>query len=380
MGILIITWNFPPRQGGMENLIAGLADGLRKNHCLFVVTSFASVADGNEAVFRPRCSGLLPFFFYSLYRGSVLLARHPEIRVILGGSTLVLPVVVLLAKIFRRRSVVNVHGLDLVYPSLLYHVFWLRWLRHCDRVVANSSHTASLAERINLRKDAVQIIPPGIYWDSFALPVGREEKKAMGLDGRKVLLFVGRLARRKGVGEFLQRSFARIVREVPEAYFLIVGENPSHSLAHHEDIASEIRRVVRGMTLESHVRMLGRLTDLELAKVYQISDLMVLPALATKGDVEGFGIVILEAAAAGRPTVATRVGGIPDAIEDGRSGILVDPEESDRMSEAVVRLLRDDQARLALGQYAQNRVREQFGWDSIIRRYEELFKSMTESK
>jgi len=380
MGILIITWNFPPRQGGMENLIAGLADGLRKNHCLFVVTSFASVADGEKEVFRPRCSGLLPFFFYSLYRGSVLLARHPEIRVILGGSTLVLPVVVLLAKIFRRRSVVLVHGLDLVYPSMLYHLFWLRWLRHCDRVVANSSHTASLAARINLRKDAVQIIPPGIYWDSFALPVGREEKAAMGLDGRKVLLFVGRLARRKGVGEFLQRSFARIVREVPEAYFLIVGENPSHSLAHHEDIASEIRRVVRGMTLESHVRMLGRLTDLELAKVYQISDLMVLPALATKGDVEGFGIVILEAAAAGRPTVATRVGGIPDAIEDGRSGILVDPEESDRMSEAVVRLLRDDQARLALGQYAQNRVREQFGWDSIIRRYEELFKSMTESK
>ena len=380
MGILIITWNFPPRRGGMENLIAGLADGLRKNHCLFVVTSFASVADGNEAVFRPRCSGLLPFFFYSLYRGSVLLARHPEIRVILGGSALVTPVVFLLAKFFRRRSVVLVHGLDLVYPSMLYHLFWLRWLRHCDRVVANSFYTASLAERINLRKDAVQIIPPGIYWDSIALPVGREEKRAMGLDGRKVLLFVGRLARRKGVGEFLQRSFARIVREVPEAYFLIVGENPSHSLAHHEDIASEIRRVVRGMTLESHVRMLGRLTDLELAKVYQISDLMVLPALATKGDVEGFGIVILEAAATGRPTVATRVGGIPDAIEDGRSGILVDPEESDRMSEAVVRLLRDDQARLALGQYAQNRVREQFGWDSIIRRYEELFKSMTESK
>ena len=380
MGILIITWNFPPRRGGMENLIAGLADGLRKNHCLFVVTSFASRANGKEAVFRPRCPGLLAFFLYSLYRGSILLARHPEIRVIVGGSALVAPVVFLLAKLFRRRSVVLVHGLDLVYPSMLYHLFWLRWLRHCDRVVANSLYTASLAERIKARKGTVHVIPPGIYWDSFALPVEREEKKAMGLDGRKVLLFVGRLARRKGVGEFLQRSFARIVREVPEAYFLIVGENPSHSLAHHEDIASEIRRVVRGMALESHVRMLGRLTDLELAKVYQISDLMVLPALSTKGDVEGFGIVILEAAAAGRPTVATRVGGIPDAIEDGRSGILVDTEEYDHMSQAIVKLLRDDQARLAMGEYAQKRVRERFGWDSIIRRYEELFKSMTESK
>ena len=380
MGILIITWNFPPRRGGMENLIAGLADGLRKNHCLFVVTSFASRANGKEAVFRPRCPGLLAFFLYSLYRGSILLARHPEIRVIVGGSALVAPVVFLLAKLFRRRSVVLVHGLDLVYPSMLYHLFWLRWLRHCDRVVANSLYTASLAERIKARKGTVHVIPPGIYWDSFDLPAARQEKREMGLDGRKILLFVGRLARRKGVCEFLQGSFVKIIREVPEAYFLIVGGNPSNSLTHREDIASEMRRVVHEMGLENHVRMLGWLTDIELVKVYQLSDLVVLPALSMQGDVEGFGIVILEAAAAGRPAVATRVGGIPDAIEDGRSGILVDTEEYDHMSQAIVKLLRDDQARLAMGEYAQKRVRERFGWDTIIRRYEELFKLMTESK
>lgn len=376
MGILVITWNFPPRQGGIENLIAGLFGGLKKNHRLFIITSFAPVADAKEPVFRPRCPGLLPFFLYSLYRGSVLLTRHPEIQVIVGGSALMIPVVVLLAKLFRRRSVVLVHGLDLAYPSVPYRVCWLRWLRHCDRVVANSFYTARLAEAKKAPKDAVHIIPPGIHWDSFALPDVGEEKKEMGLDGRKILLFVGRLARRKGVSEFLRRSFVKIIREVPEAYFLIVGGNPSSSLAHHEDIASEIRRVVREMGLESHVRMLGRLADKELAKVYRISDLMVLPALSMQDDVEGFGIVILEAAAAGRPTVATRVGGIPDAIEHGRSGILVDPEDYDLISQTIVKLLQDDQARLALGGYAQKRAREQFDWNSVVRKYEQLLESL----
>ena len=376
MDVLIITWNFPPKQGGIESLIAGLADGLKKNHRVFVITSFARLADGKELVFRPCCPGLLIFFLYSLYRGAILLARNPEIQVIFGGSALVLPVVVLLAKLFRRRIVVNVHGLDLAYPSVLYRVCWLRWLRHCDRVVANSSYTASLAEGLNPRKDAVQTIPPGIHWDSFASPVADEKKKDMGLEGRKILLFVGRFARRKGLSEFLQRSFVEIITKVPDAYFLIVGENPSDSLTHRDDLASEIRRVVRDMGFEDHVRMLGRLADTELVKVYQISDLMVLPTLSMKGDVEGFGIAILEAAAAGKPTVATHVGGIPDAIEDGKSGILVNPERYDLVSQTVVKLLQDDQVRLALGKYAQKRARESFGWDIVIGRYEELLKSL----
>ncbi|MFB3121812.1 MAG: glycosyltransferase family 4 protein [Candidatus Binatia bacterium] len=384
MGILVITWNFPPRQGGIERLIFNLCHGLRKRHQLFVITSFAPSVDRKEDwTFRPKWSGLLPFFLYALCHGFFLLRRNPEIKVILGGSALVTPLVLLLGKIFHRKVVVNVHGSDLVYPSTLYQSLCVRWLRLCDRVVANSRYTASLAEEKKVGRGSVCVITPGVDWE----PLGplrvtgvKDVKREMALEGRKVLLYVGRLVRRKGVKEFLQRSLVNIVAEIPEVCFVIVGENATESLIHGDDVLSEIRDLVRELRLENQVRLIGRLSDGDLARFYQAADLMVLPVLSLETDVEGFGMVLLEGAAAGKPAVATRVGGIPDAVEDGKSGIIVEPEDYPAMTKAVVNLLRDDQTRWTVGGYAQRRAREQFGWDLIIRKYEEIFESLANGK
>jgi phosphatidylinositol alpha-1,6-mannosyltransferase len=197
----------------------------------------------------------------------------------------------------------------------------------------------------------------------------------LGLEGRKVLLYVGRLTRRKGVKEFIEKSLPRIVVEVPEACFVVVGENPTESLIHHGDMMGDLQAFVREVGLQNHVRLLGWLSDEDLAKIYQACDLVVLPVLPLRDDVEGFGIVLLEAAAAGKPCVATRVGGIPDALEDGKSGILLDPGNYKLMSQTIVRLLGDDRSRIDLGEYARKRVREEFAWDQIVMKYEEMFGS-----
>ncbi len=378
MGILVISWNFPPRRGGIENLIGGLCQRLKKSHPLLVITSYTASTKGKEKwVFRPRWPGLLSFSLYALYQGSLLLWRKQEIKVILGGSALVIPLVIILAKIFRCKAVVNVHGLDLLYPSLPYQILCVRWIRHCDRVIANSWYTASLAEEKNAKRNSICVIPPGVDWESFVSSNSAELKRDMGLEGKRVLLYVGRLARRKGVKEFLQRSFNKIVSEVPEVCFLIVGENPTDSLVHQDDVLGELRALVRGMGLENHVRLLGWLGDDDLAKIYQAADLLVLPALSIENDVEGFGIVILEAAAAGKPCVATRVGGIPDAVEDGKSGILVEPGNYETMSQAIVALLRDQHIKLAMGDTAKRRVKEEFDWNRVVQKYEELFQSLS---
>ncbi len=384
MVILVITWNFPPRQGGIERLISNLCHGLRKRHQLFVITSFAPSVDRKEDwIFRPKWPGLLPFFLYVLCHGFFLLRRNPEIKVILGGSALVTPLVLLLGKIFHRKVVVNVHGSDLVYPSALYQGLCVRWIRFCDQIVANSRYTASLAKENRAERGSICVITPGVAWEPFvSLRDGdvRDVKREMALEGRKVLLYVGRLVRRKGVKEFLQRSFVGIVAEIPEVCFVIVGENATESLIHGDDVLSEIRALVQELHLENQVRLVGCLSDTDLTRLYQAADLMILPVLSLKNDVEGFGIVILEAAAAGKPAVATRVGGIPDAVEDGKSGIIVEPEDYPSMTKAVVNLLRDEQTRLVLGGYAQRRAREQFGWDLIIRKYEEIFESLANGK
>ena len=122
--------------------------------------------------------------------------------------------------------------------------------------------------------------------------------------------------------------------------------------------------------------LLGPLSDEDVVRLYQTCDLVVLPALATPDDVEGFGIVLLEAAAAGKPVVAMRVGGIPDAVEDGESGILVEPEDYESMSRAIVNLLRDDRNRVALGEFARKRVGEKFSWERVVKKYEETLESL----
>jgi len=235
-------------------------------------------------------------------------------------------------------------------------------------------YTASLARKSGAASDLISVIPPGINPERFASPESVEaRKKKLGVGDRRIILFVGRLARRKGVKEFIERSFVKIIREIPNVCFVIVGDNPSASLTHRDDVLSEIKAVMANMKLQNHIRLLGTLNDDELIEVYRASDVVILPVLPTTDDVEGFGIVLLEAAAAGKPTVAMRVGGIPDAVEDGKSGILVEPGDYDGLTRAIILLLKNRDQGLAMGEFGQRRVREQFGWNKIGKLYEVAF-------
>lgn len=374
MGMLVITWNFPPKSGGMEELLGNLCTGLNKKHPLFVITSYAHDTRRFEPpVFRPKWRGLIPFFVYALWKSVWLLSRTPELTVVLGGSALVSPLVLITARLFRRKAVLQVHGLDLLYPSSFYQFLVVRWVKYCDRIIANSRFTASLATRKGVREQAIAIIPPGVDPQRFAARADvAAAKSELGLERRKIVLFVGRLAKRKGVKEFIERSLASIVQEIPEVCFVIAGDNPVESLTHRDDVLSDIKAAIVQLRLQDHVRLLGAVSDEQVVALYQIADVVVLPALASKEDVEGFGIVLLEAAAAATPTVATRVGGIPDAIEDGKSGVLVEPGDYNGMGESIIELLRNDALRSALGDCGSRRVRENFGWERIAENYEQV--------
>ena len=374
-GILIVTWNYPPRRGGIEYLMSDLVRVLKQKYSVFVITANAPDQRGQEeGILRASWSGLIPFAFYAIWRGMQLLKRNRDIRLIFGGSVVVTPLVLILARLFRRKAIVQAHGLDLVFPSSLYQSLCVRWLKFCDRVIANSAYTASLAKKTGVAADSISVIPPGMDPERLAPPAGVEASKTkLELPDGHIILFVGRLAKRKGVKEFIERSFVKIVREIPNICFVIVGDNASESLAQRDDVLSEIKALIARLNLQSHVRLLGALGDDDVVKLYHACDVVVLPALPTTDDVEGFGIVLLEAAAAGKPTVATRVGGIPDAVEDGKSGILVEPDDYYGLAQAIVSLLQNREKSSALGEFGQRRVREQFAWSKISARYEAAF-------
>jgi phosphatidylinositol alpha-1,6-mannosyltransferase len=372
MSVLVLTWNYPPRRGGIEYLVDHLVAGLRKRHSVRVVTAYHHSSEVPEIdVVRAPCPGLIPFTLFTLCRGVRLLRRDPEISVVLGGSALVAPLVLILARLFGRRAVVQVHGLDIVYRSASYQLLCVRWLKRCDRIIANSVFTATLAESKGVSSDRISVIPPGVDPERFAVPADVEAtKKLFGLEGRRVILFVGRLARRKGVKEFIQETLPEIVAAVPQGCLAIVGANPTESLTQRDDMVTEIAAAASRLGLERHVMLLGSLSDDDVVKLYQACDLVVLPALATPDDVEGFGIVLLEAAAAAKPVIATRAGGIPDAVEQGKSGLLVDAGDYNALRQATVDLLNDEKKRLSMGAHARQRLSEHFTWEKILPLYE----------
>jgi phosphatidylinositol alpha-1,6-mannosyltransferase len=382
MEILVITWNYPPRRGGIENLVSNLCDGLRSKNSVLVITSYGQISSSGERdTFRAPVPGLLPFALYALWRGILLLARNRQIHVVFGGSAMVTPLVLALARMFGRRSVIQTHGLDVIYRNFIYQQLCVRCLMRCDRVVANSLYTGELAESKGLVRSRLSVIPPGVHPQRFRVEADvTATKRSWNIEGRKIILFVGRLAKRKGIKEFVENSLPKIVREVPEVCFLVVGENPTESLTHRDDVVTEIKAAVSNLGLENHVRLLGSLGDSRLIELYQACDVVVLPALRTNDDVEGFGIALLEAAATGLPAVATRVGGISDAIEDEKSGILVEPDSYDQLSQSVIGLLTDEEKRRTMGEYARQRVKEKFSWRKIITCYESVLSDVVAPK
>jgi phosphatidylinositol alpha-1,6-mannosyltransferase len=372
MGILVITWNFPPRRGGIENVISHFVTGLRQRYPVKVITTHARTQDSDSNnIFRAPCPGLIPFALYAIWRGVRLLRRDREQTVVFGGSALVAPVVLILARLFGRKAVVQTHGLDVVHSNILYQFLCVRWLKHCERIIANSTYTAALARSAGVPEDRVTVIFPGIDAQRFAAAEDVDGVRSkLGFDAKPIILFVGRLARRKGVKEFIENSFVNIARAIPEVCLAIAGDNPLESLAHRDDVLTGIKDSIAHLHLQNHVRLLGAVSDEQVVALYQIADVVVLPALASKEDIEGFGIVLLEAAAAAKPTVATRVGGIPDAIEHGQGGILVAPGDYDELTKALIALLRNDELRKALGRYGSSWVREKFAWPKIIASYE----------
>jgi phosphatidylinositol alpha-1,6-mannosyltransferase len=378
MDILVITWNFPPRRGGMEQLLGSLCDELSNNHKLFIITAYADhTVPAKKEIFRPSRRGLFAFFSYALWKGALLLRCHRGIRIVFGGSVLVTPLVCILAGMFRRKALIQAHGLDLLYPGFVYQMLIVSWLRLCDHVIANSRYTAALAKDKGALAKSITIIHPGVHWQRFVLETSAELLKAeRGLEGKRIILFVGRLARRKGVKEFIEKCLRRIIQEVPQIQFLIVGDNPKDSLTHRDDVRSEIEQAISAGHLEEHVQWLGALSDEDLVKAYNLCDLVVLPILPMKDDVEGFGIVALEAAAAAKPVVATSVGGVPDAVDNGKSGIVVAPENYEIMSRSIIQLLAQNEMRSSLGEYAQRRVKEKFCWSSTIARYEKTLSQI----
>lgn len=376
MNILLITWNYPPKVGGMENMISQLVNQWQKSVTVTVIGPAGSEGTHFDDVVRPKINGIL-WFLGSAFYHSIRLLRTGAFDVIVTGSALVAPLAVILGFFFRCPVASLIHGLDLLYSQPIYQLAIKYFLPRCNFLFANSQHTKELAIARGAIPNRIEVINPGLDFKEFSCIKKTEFfLKQVSLKNRRVILSAGRLVTRKGIPEFVEHVVSRLVTLQPDLLFLVVGENPIQSLTHKEDIKTRIIETVKKCNLSDNVLLLGHVDRHELIQLYSIADIFVLPAITIPNDVEGFGIVLLEAGAAGCPAVSTRLGGIPDAVADGQSGLLVEPDDWHAMTAAIIRLLHDHSFRKNLGINSRERVKDFFDWPIIGERYLSLLRNL----
>lgn len=360
--VLFVTRNFPPLTGGMERLNHHACIALQEAYPVAVCGPQGAATYLPEGTrFREVPVAPLSRFLVGCQWEALKLARRFGPQVVYSGSGLTAPAALMAAHFSKACTVCFLHGLDIVADHLLYRRLFLPAIRRIDRILVNSRHTAHLAEAAGVRPERIKIIHPGVDLPDWSnRPMARERfRKRFGLGGRPVLLAAGRLTQRKGLAEFIRHALPAIRSELPDVHLLVIGSEATNALKHKEGVRAGIEAAIRETGLEPNVTLLGSVDDACLSDAYFASDAMLFPVLDLPGDVEGFGMVAVEAAAHGLPTVAFSVGGVPDAVVHGESGWLVQAGDVVGMIQSVLRVL------LTPDKASADRCRqhaERFGW------------------
>jgi phosphatidylinositol alpha-1,6-mannosyltransferase len=351
---LLVTCEYPPTAGGQGTYLKSLWADLDPLENRLLVPAICRVAENTSSTTR-FCFVRLPagegwaariarLTLLALAMVRLSLAWRPaEIHVgqlIVGGGC-----ALVIKTILRIPFVVHCHGSDLLEFSRY------RWARpvirriftQSHRIIANSLYTAGRIRELYGAGLPVVVVNPCVddlfYTRNDSLAAGLREQ--FNLAAKRVVVTIGRLVERKG-HDVVIKALAELMPVVPDLHYCIVGDGPYRAA---------LEELVGLHGLSTRVTFCGAVPRPHLPSYYRLGELFVMVPrlLADRGDVEGFGIVFLEANAAGLPVIASRSGGIVDAVKDGFSGILIDdPLNSRALALALKRILGDDPLRQTL--------------------------------
>ena len=235
--------------------------------------------------------------------------------------------------------------------------------KKANKLIAVSRYVAeSIIKEYHLQSNEVVVIPNAVNTDLFNPEVDdTKAKELFFLNTQKTILFVGRLEYNKGIFHLID-AFSMLKKDIPEAKLVIVGEGK---------LKNWILSFIDARNLRNSVKILGGVESEYLPGIYAASDLFVLPSI-----MEGFGIVLLEAMATGKPCVTTMAGGIEDVVIDGKTGIIVPPADTVSLYHAMKTILVNDDLAKKLGMAGRKRVKENFTWDIVAKRTLEVYKEM----
>jgi phosphatidyl-myo-inositol dimannoside synthase len=373
---LLLTYDFPPIGGGIARWMAELA---RRYPAGSLVVSTGQQGDASEvdAGFPNRVDRLsIPSRRLRTIQGILLwsrrvavLARSTDAEFIWCGN--IKPAAYPAKWTMERTGTpfgILLHGGDLLILQHQVHQSAVRrktaaaLLSSAAVLVANSEWTRDrcltlLSELdIDATPDRVRVVPLGADHEFFRPGLDTREVRARyGLEEGRWLLSVARLSRHKGIDTALQ-ALARLRSRYPELRYAVVGTGEEH-----EALAAEARE----LGVADRVRFLTDVPDRDLPALYNTAEVYLGVSRLMEQRVEGFGISLAEASACGVPVVAGRSGGIPAAVRDGETGLLVDAERPEAVAETLAGLLDDAALRARLGAAGRRAVESHYNWDRV---------------
>jgi phosphatidylinositol alpha-1,6-mannosyltransferase len=273
---------------------------------------------------------------------------------------------------------VFLHGLDfLLAKRNAWKRFWLKKiLENAEFVVCNSRYLENEVKKLNSIIKTI-VVYPSINFNRMALSDNLiSAKKNLShvkiedgskLINKKIIFSLGRLVKRKSFDNLIL-AFEKVQKKFPESELIIAGTGP-------EEIY--LKDLAKNSFCSAKIIFLGEISEEEKQKWFKLCDLFALPVQEINGDIEGFGIVFLEAAIFNKPSVAGHVGGVSEAVVDGETGILVDGNNIDEISEAIMKLLEDDKLRQKMGEAAKRRAIDEFNIDIQISKLQKMIDSFT---
>ena len=360
MKVLFVTRKFPPHVGGMERAAGELHEHLSQISEVKLIKWGGS----NRLLLL-----ILPYFL--LYAIWIRLTSHVDCVYLQDG---LLAPIGLVLKLLRKPVVITVHGLDITYRNRAYQIVIPRCLKRLDRVVCISDATAQECVSRGVPREKTVMISWGVS-DRFRVDGGKAALReriatefGVRLAGEKLLFSVGRVVERKGFHWFVQEVMPMLLKEKACVKYVIAGDG---------EFRKELERVISRSGLGEYVILLGKVEDDALRLAYSAADIFVMPNIHVPGDMEGFGLVALEASSSGLPVVASDMEGINKAVTDGENGFLVERGDARGFVDIILGLLRDEVRCGEVGRRGREFTLRNHGWETCAKRYLEEFQTVT---
>ena len=375
--ILCITNDFGPRAGGIETFVMGLIERAPKGSIIVYTSAQGDTTSYDQGwlrdfgveVIRDSSKILLPSPWVAR-RVKKVIARDSIKQVFFGAAA---PLGVM-ARGLRKKGVLNIvaltHGHEVWWAKLWPFSSAISFIaRNVDHLTYLGEFTKNEISKALSPKEKMKLIKiaPGIDTDHFApVPSSAQLRKDLGLADKKVIVSVGRLVHRKGQ-DILIQSMPEVLAKHPTAHILMVGEGPYRK---------DLTKMVSELNLIDAVTFIGRIQYKELPRYICAGDIFVMPSRSRLAglEVEGLGIVYLEASSCALPVIAGRSGGAPDAVDEGVTGYSVDGTSTAEVSKAIIKLFDDPISAKAMGAAGRRWIIEKWRWEIWAKEFNSLFR------